>query len=276
MPPKRIDGLSEPPAKLVEIPVLVAGPKLEGHPRGDSPTPTPAAKKPGFTKQVFFGGGRMVLELTVASLLIFAALSMPSYLSRLQGKLAGTTLAAWLGNKAPAALTVPISNRSALDPFAISPNTSPAAVAATPAATSKMVAEFGDDELNIPSLNIVAPITFGVSLDDSLAKLKEGVVQMETSKRPGENGSIFIVGHSSSLPWDKNEFGQIFAKLPDIKDGAEILVRYQGQRYKYTVASRKTVKPDEITLPASNQLVLMTCVPVGTSQNRLLVFATPS
>ena len=228
-------------------------------------------------KRALLSTGKIVLELSMASLLMFAALSLPAYLSRFQGKLAGSPIGSWFGHgRAAEPLTIPLPTGSALDPFAASQTATPRAAASQPTIAPAAVSEFGADELTIPSLSITAPVSFGVSLADSVAKLKEGVVQLDTTKRPNENGPTFIVGHSSSLPWDKNSYGQIFAKLPDIKDGAEISVRYQGERYRYTVSSRKTVKPDEIILPTSKQLILMTCVPVGTSQNRLLVFATPS
>ena len=57
-----------------------------------------------------------------------------------------------------------------------------------------------------------------------------------------------------------------------------IIITVNGERYKYKVTERKEVSPTAVSYLVNhteNQLILQTCTPIGTSLNRLLVFATP-
>ena len=54
-------------------------------------------------------------------------------------------------------------------------------------------------------------------------------------------------------------------------------INYEGKRYTYLITSTKVVKPNDVsalTFPVDKPIItLITCVPLGTANNRLLVFA---
>lgn len=133
-----------------------------------------------------------------------------------------------------------------------------------------------DNHLYIPSLNINAPIVWGISADGILDNLKNGVVQFGGSSTPDGSGNIFITGHSSYYWWIKSDYKHIFALLPNIKEGNQIIITYKGEPYIYKVIETKTVKPSEISVIDSRgirEVTLMTCVPVGTNISRFIVKA---
>lgn len=137
----------------------------------------------------------------------------------------------------------------------------------------------GDPVFNItiPKLSIDAPIIIGVDpidkkkYDESLTK---GVALMQGSSLPGLSGNIFIYGHSSSdiqSPYEK-----IFATLNDLVIGDQIKVHYKGQNFTYAVSKQKIIDKDDLSVLQSTTeetLTLMTCWPVGTSKQRLVVIS---
>lgn len=97
------------------------------------------------------------------------------------------------------------------------------------------------------------------------------------NSKPGQIGNTPIAGHSSNDIIDQGNYKFIFAQLDRLQKGDTIYANYQGTRYTYIVSRTEVVKPNEIgklvyeaTTPA---LTLITCTPVGTALNRLLVTA---
>lgn len=143
-----------------------------------------------------------------------------------------------------------------------------------------------DDRLIIPSLGIHAPIqemqTNGENLtwdtweDGVQDALRHGVVHFPGSGQFGQAGNAFVTGHSSYYPWDHGRYKTVFAKLPQIQVGDEIVVWSGGQRHLYRVTETKEVKPSETDVLQSTvdaRLTLMTCTPIGTALNRFIVTA---
>lgn len=96
--------------------------------------------------------------------------------------------------------------------------------------------------------------------------------------RPGEVGNAFIFGHSSNYPWVKSDYNDIFALLDNLELGDEIIIFYNQKKYVYKVVDHATVKPGDVQALESRdqtkkELSLMTCWPVGTTLERLIVFA---
>ena len=111
-----------------------------------------------------------------------------------------------------------------------------------------------------------------------MEELKKGVVRYPGTARPGEVGNAFVFGHSSNYPWIKSEYNDIFALLDNLATGDEIIVFYDQVKYVYHVTDRATVKPGDVkTLESRDktrkELSLMTCWPVGTTLERLIIFA---
>lgn len=133
-----------------------------------------------------------------------------------------------------------------------------------------------DNHLYISSLNIEAPIIWNIPEDQILNNLKNGVVQFGGSNTPDGPGNIFITGHSSYYWWVKSDYKNVFALLPNIKPGDQIIITYQGEIYLYKVSQTRTVSPSETSVADSRgvrEVTIMTCVPVGTNLSRFIVKA---
>ena len=151
--------------------------------------------------------------------------------------------------------------------------TPPAKPSATP---NPKIQEFG---LQIEKLDILVPITKDVNGKDKTAyndALKEGVAHFKGTSLPGEDGNIFIFGHSSTEI--KGEYSEIFAKLNDLEINDPIVVFYQNAKHKYKVKQKKIVEATDLSVldkGSKEILTLMTCWPIGTKDKRLIILAEP-
>jgi LPXTG-site transpeptidase (sortase) family protein len=133
---------------------------------------------------------------------------------------------------------------------------------------------------NIPLVDVT--VDHGASFETMhevfMEELRKGIVRYPGTARPGEVGNSFIFGHSSNFPWVKSEYNDVFALLDKLQKGDEIIIYYYQKKYVYTVTDHAEVKPGDVrTLNARDknkkELSLMTCWPVGTTLDRLIVFA---
>jgi sortase A len=115
---------------------------------------------------------------------------------------------------------------------------------------------------------------FEGDIQDSLRK---GAVHYPYTALPGEIGNTFITAHSSYYPWDPGKYKSIFALLPGIKLGTVVTVNYGGKEFSYRVYKKHEVSPSQTDVLRQPQdkkiLTLMTCTPIGTTINRLIVEA---
>ncbi len=133
---------------------------------------------------------------------------------------------------------------------------------------------------NIPLIDV--SVSSGASFETMhevfMEELKKGIVRYPGTAKPGEVGNAFIFGHSSNYPWIKSEYNDVFALLDTLENGDEITVYYLQKKYVYRVTDRATVKPGDVkTLESRDhtkkELSLMTCWPVGTTLERIIIFA---
>lgn len=140
-------------------------------------------------------------------------------------------------------------------------------------------AKYQDFHLEIPKLAINTPIIPDVPGNDKEAYFKAlegGIAHYAGTKKPGEGGLIFIFGHSSFYPWAAGDYKEIFKNLDELVVDDEILVWYNQKEYKYKVTETKVVLPTDVSVlnPTNfEQLTLMTCVPPGTKEKRLIIIA---
>lgn len=144
-----------------------------------------------------------------------------------------------------------------------------------------------DTRLIIPRINKNIPI-IQVS-DDALLKrnfdalekdiqegLKDGVINYPGTSKPGERGNVVITGHSSYFPWKAGRFKDVFAILEEVKEGDKIAMFHKQKKYIYEVYKTEVVSPKNIEplkQTAEDILTLITCVPIGTDLNRLIIKA---
>jgi sortase A len=139
-----------------------------------------------------------------------------------------------------------------------------------------------DPKLIIPKINVDVPVYYdiGNDHDSQMAAMAKGVAQFAipgASSHPGEVGNTVLSGHSSNDLLDGGDYKFIFAQLDKLNPGDTIYVNYKSVRYTYVVTKKQVVKPNDVSALVYNTnkpiLTLITCTPVGTSLNRLLVTA---
>lgn len=133
--------------------------------------------------------------------------------------------------------------------------------------------------ITIPRIHAQAPVIENVDPWNEAVyaeALKHGVAHAKGFAFPGENGTVYLFAHSSGPPWEQVYYNTIFLRLGELQRGDEIILDRKKKRYHYRVTAKKEVWPNEIAyLNAKNtqELILQTCTPIGTSLKRLLVFA---
>ena len=140
-----------------------------------------------------------------------------------------------------------------------------------------------DPRLVVPKINVDVPIIWDAdpsSLESLNVAMAKGVAWFNingASARPGEKGNFVLSGHSSSDWLDKGDYKFIFVRLDQMNEGDTIYVNYNSVRYVYTVTKTQIVKPTDVSAlqigTDKPRITLITCMPVGTANTRLLVFA---
>lgn len=139
-----------------------------------------------------------------------------------------------------------------------------------------------EPRLIIPKINVDAPVVYGIGYDNDsqMAAMEKGVAHFAipgANSKPGEIGNTVLSGHSSNDLFDSGNYKFIFAQLDRLVEGDTIYANYEGVRYAYVITKKEVVKPNEV-----NKLIyktdkpvmtLITCTPLGTALNRLLVTA---
>jgi LPXTG-site transpeptidase (sortase) family protein len=137
--------------------------------------------------------------------------------------------------------------------------------------------EFG---MNIPALYLDEPIIFNVDPYDKKvyqAALKKGIAHAAGTELPGNNGLGYYFAHSSN-PDVVSQYNAVFYLLGRLKQGDQIFIWRDKQKYEYIVEGTKVTEPNDVSFIQQHYekevIVLQTCWPPGTTQKRMLVFAT--
>jgi sortase A len=139
-----------------------------------------------------------------------------------------------------------------------------------------------DPKLIIPKINVDVPVIYNTApdYDSQMKAMESGVAYFGitgANSKPGQVGNTVLSGHSSNDVLDGGSYKFIFARLEKLAKGDTIFVNYEGKRYSYTVTRMEVVKPTEVSklvyTTTKPILTLITCTPIGTSLNRLLVTA---
>ncbi|GAB4140202.1 MAG: hypothetical protein Fur0024_1200 [Patescibacteria group bacterium] len=137
----------------------------------------------------------------------------------------------------------------------------------------------------IPAINVDAPIVIVQKNTDSALKdgLRKGVIHYPGTSFFGENGNVFLTGHSSNYAWEKGNYNYVFANLGKLKNGDKIIVYFNQKKYVYKVSKKFEIWPKETYVLNANPkdkkaepkplLTLMTCTPAGTNLKRLIIWA---
>ena len=140
----------------------------------------------------------------------------------------------------------------------------------------------GEPRLIIPKINVDVPISYGIGNDQpsQLKAMETGLAHFAipgANSVPGQLGNTVLSGHSSNDLFDGGEYKFIFAQLEKMNEGDIFYANYQGTRYSYVVREKQVVLPTEVSKVIRGNdkawMTLITCVPLGTAEKRLLVFA---
>ncbi len=148
---------------------------------------------------------------------------------------------------------------------------STAAPVTQPPTLSLPTIEEGDaiGNLRIPRIGVDKQVVAGVTVAD----LKTGPGHFPQTPMPGELGNAAIAGHRTT-------FGGPFLHLDELEPGDEIVfTNFYSQDFVYRVTGTEVVDPSDghvinTTDPDTATLTLVTCTPVRTSKQRLIIHAT--
>ena len=139
-----------------------------------------------------------------------------------------------------------------------------------------------EPRLIIPKINVDVPVVYGIGpdYDSQMKAMESGVAHFSIPRAnavPGQIGNTVLAGHSSNDVFARGDYKFIFAQNEKLTKGDVIYANYEGQRYTYEVTSMEVVMPDEVSRvqvdTTKPMLTLVSCVPLGTAEKRLLVFA---
>ncbi len=140
-----------------------------------------------------------------------------------------------------------------------------------------------DPRLIIPKLNVDVPVIYGVNAADHNAQMKameKGAAHFSIAGAnavPGQVGNAVFSAHSSNDAFAAGDYKFVFAQNEKLVKDDIMYMHYQGKRYTYAVTKKEVVMPNEVSRVQIQTdkpiLTLISCVPLGTAEKRLLVFA---
>lgn len=158
-------------------------------------------------------------------------------------------------------------------------NIEPQNIIVDPSIDTKVSAE---PKIIIPKINVDAPVVYGAAPDVQSQRkaMEKGVAHFAVSGAsalPGQAGNVVLAGHSSNDAFAAGGYKFIFAQNEKLHKDDVIYLNYEGKRYTYKITGSEVVKPNEVskiqTGTQKPMLTLVSCVPVGTADKRLLVYA---
>ncbi len=130
---------------------------------------------------------------------------------------------------------------------------------------------------NVPIVDVnIKNIDSEKEIDDIfMHELEKWVIRHPKTSLPWKEWNVFIFWHSSNYPWIKWEYNDVFALLDNLYFWDEIIVFYNQKKYVYIIKEKKVIKPWNTEMLNRQQwkkeLTLMTCWPIWTALNRLIV-----
>jgi sortase A len=136
--------------------------------------------------------------------------------------------------------------------------------------------------IEIPKIEVKAKVVSNVDASSETSygiALKQGVAHALGSAFPGQEGMIYIFGHSTDYEWNVIYFNALFYEIKDMENGDKIILKLGDKEYTYQVKEKHIITPTDLSLINNNWdndvLILQTCYPPGTTWQRLLILAEP-
>ena len=139
-----------------------------------------------------------------------------------------------------------------------------------------------EPRLIIPKINVDAPVIYGIGpdYDSQMKAMESGVAHFSipgANATPGQYGNTVLSAHSSNDVFAAGDYKFVFAQNEKLTEGDIIYINHESKRYTYSVTRLEVVLPTEVPKVQIGtdkpMLTLISCVPLGTAQKRLLIFA---
>lgn len=135
----------------------------------------------------------------------------------------------------------------------------------------------------IPKIGASAKIFPNVDPENEsefLPLLQQGIAHAKGTVFPGMQGNVYLFAHSTDNWWNVGRYNAVFYLLKDLSPGDDVIVFFEGRRFNYVVAEKKTAGADEVSYLRDSQggpqrLIMQTCWPPGTTWQRIFVTAVP-
>ena len=134
-----------------------------------------------------------------------------------------------------------------------------------------------EDGIEIPKIEISAPLIL-VEQESQVSKsLDRGVVLFPNSVLPGKVGQTIILGHSAPANWPKIKYDWVFSEINNLETDDEIFVYFENKEFKYQVSKKIFLeKGGEFPKESGNSkkiLILISCWPPGKDLRRIAIIA---
>lgn len=144
--------------------------------------------------------------------------------------------------------------------------------------SAEEITDIGPTRIIIDAIDVDATVVAPESRDISVMDdaLKDGVVHYPGSGLISNEGTMFLFGHSSSLPVIYNEMYKVFNHLSELKSGNTIRIQGGGVENVYRVTSVSLVNAEEALVDLSGRnkgLIISTCNSFGDKSERFVVNA---
>ena len=128
------------------------------------------------------------------------------------------------------------------------------------------------NKIMIPKIGVEMPIVEGTN--EKIA-LNQGAWRMPQTSTPDQDGNTVITGHRFKyIPPSK----ETFYLLDKLAVGDEFVVNWEGLEYNYKVTETKVVEPTALEVldnTATPRVTIITCTPLFTTKQRLIVIGEP-
>lgn len=142
------------------------------------------------------------------------------------------------------------------------------------------LSEYREYGIVVPKIYLDEPVVFNVNPNDTsayTAALKQGIAHASATAFPDTGGLGYYFAHSSS-PELRSQYNAVFYLLGKLEPSDEVFIWHEGERFEYAVTEKRITNPEDVSFLydesySQESIVLQTCWPPGTTQQRMLVFA---
>jgi hypothetical protein len=85
-----------------------------------------------------------------------------------------------------------------------------------------------EGQISVPRLNLQVPLVWSKDSADFETDLARGVIHYPGTAMPGEQGTMYVSGHSSDYIWKRNDYKRVFAQINALQPGDDIFVNAYG------------------------------------------------